>query len=180
MGVIRSRKLMYVCIALFCLVIVTTHLSSGILARYTTEKGGDDSANVARFVFDTQGVSAAELDISSIKKPGDNIEYTFKVCNKDGVNVCEIAQEYTVNVTVYGNMPFVCTLTDGSNIASLDNTPPILTYSASLTGELAAGVEEEDTFTLRVEWPSDENGAQYANGMAIGKVTITVTSVQKD
>ena len=77
-------------------------------------------------------------------------------------------------------MPFECTLTEGLNSASLDTTAPIPTYSASLTGELAAGVEEEDTFTLRVEWPSDENGAQYANGMAIGKVTITVTSVQKD
>ncbi len=177
-SLLKSRKLTYVCLVLFCLVIVTTHLSSGILARYTTEKGGDDSANVARFVFITQGDEDTELDISSIKKPGDNVQYTFKVCNTDGVNICEVAQEYTVNVEVDGNMPFVCILTDDENSSLLDTTAS--TYSASLEGELDAGVAEENEYTLSIEWPSGENSAKYANGMAIGRVTLTITSMQKD
>ena len=179
-SIVRSRKLMYVCIALFFMVIVTTHLCSGILARYTTEKGGDDSANVGRFVFDTQGVSYTKLDISEIKKPGDKVEYTFKVTNSDGTNTCEVAQEYIVTVEVGGTMPFKCEIKHDGNTSDLDTTDTYPTYSATLTGALAAGVTEEDNWELDIEWPSGANSAEYANGMAIGKVILTVTSVQKD
>ena len=163
------------------MVMVSTFFTSGIFAKYTAEDGGDDSAAAAQFVFHTERTTGVELiDISTIRNPGDKVEYEFKVSNSDGARVCEVAQTYTVNVHVEGNMPIKCTLEKNGGASDTLNTyTDPSDRDVSLGAELVAKTEQNDIYLLSVEWPSDAKDDSYANGMAIGRVTLTVTSAQK-
>ena len=170
-----------ICAVLMYLVILTSSLSSGLYARYTSKGSGTDNARVARFEFVTESTSAVEvIDIGDISSPGDSVTYQFKVANNNGSSVCEVAQRYTVSIKVDGNMPLACELSQGGGAS--DN---LETFSGSkrtliIEGELLAGEVDEDTFSLTVKWPEDQNSADLANGMALGKITLTVTSQQMD
>ncbi len=63
---------------LLCLTLLTTHLTSGLYARYTTEASSSDSARVAKFVVTA---APANSDTSSITLTDKSPEaaYTFSV-----------------------------------------------------------------------------------------------------
>lgn len=180
----RSNKrppLLVICAVLTYLVILTSSLSSGLYARYTSSDFDMDSARVARFEFCAESTSAVELiDLSDISTPGDSVTYQFKVANNNGASVCEVVQRYTVTVKVDGNMPLVCTLTQNGSAADSLETFSGSKRTLNVEGDLLAGEADEDTFSLTVEWPKDMNSADFANGMALGKITLTVVSQQTD
>ena len=175
------RSHLRICLPIFlCLLALSFTLTSGIFARYTTKFTGSDEARVAAFVFQAESTGATEIvDIeNNIKNPGDDFVYLFKVTNRDGAKICEVAQEYTVLVEIDGNMPLVCTLVKNSDPPLSFDTFTGSENSLNSIGTLAAGTEESDSFRLTVEWPDTENGAEYANGAAYGKIRLTVESKQ--
>lgn len=61
-------------IVLFCLVLITTHFSSGFVARYTTKSSGTDNARVAAFTVDAElnaSTEEANCYIISIHNNGE-------------------------------------------------------------------------------------------------------------
>lgn len=172
---------------LLYMVLLTSAMSLGLQARYMSSSAGEDSARVARFEFVTASTSDVEvMDISEISAPGESVVYQFEVANHGETGVCEVAQRYTVTVQVDGNMPLICTLTknEGEQATSMQIFS-VENQTLSLGGEFSASVTGRDVYSLMVEWPQEYNGvkyngAEYANGLALGKVTVTVVSQQID
>jgi hypothetical protein len=163
-------------------VLITTTATAGLYARYTVTAEGTDAARVAQFVFSLQAEGASfgkTLSTKEIRYPGDTVEYYFAVSNAEGGSVCEVAQDYTVEVRLGGNMPLAITLErlEGSaNGVGLATPSP----EVSLGGELNAAEEQIDHYKLTVTWPLDQNDPAYANGAALSQINLTVTSQQKD
>lgn len=166
---------------LLYLVLFTTTMTFGLYARYTATGSGSDGARVAKFEFVSKDADPeiTLIDVSEISAPGDRMEYSFTVANFDGDLVCEVAQEYTIKVQADGNMPLVCTLTRKEGMSYTLETYKS-EYSLSLSDALSPSEKQEHEYTLIVEWPSTENSADLANGMALGKITLTITSQQTD
>ena len=176
----RRPVLFYAGILLF-FVMLTSSITSGLYARYAAHTTGNDTARVAKFVFNTVDENLTELiDLSSVQNPGDSATYTFKVTNTDGISVCEVAQGYTVTVEITGNMPLLCTLTKNGVESDSLNTALFPDRTLTLSGELIAGSEDGDQFALTVTWPSEFNDASLSGGAALSAVSLHVVSEQLD
>ena len=168
----KTPAVFYLGICLLLVVLLSVNLTSGLYAHYTSKDIGSDGARVAAFIFDvsTSDTSQNEfIDLSSIKKPGDKVVYTFVVSNGTEDKYCEVAQAYSLEISSIGNMPLTVELQK--------NGVPV---SLSCDGELSAGSYNCDTFTLTVEWPAAENNAAYANGSAVSRILISISSTQVD
>lgn len=161
----------YIGLSVLFLVMVSFSLTSGLYARYLSRDSAENNARVAAFVFNVEKTEASSAfpDISDIQRPGDRMQYAFIITNGTGNRCSEVKQQYTVTVTVNGNMPLVCTLTQNGETAE-----------HTAIGVLEAGVADAHAYTLTVEWPSDQNDAEFANGMTVGEVILTVASEQVD
>ena len=163
-------------------VLITTAATAGLYARFIVAGQGSDSAAVAQFVFHLQAEGASigkSISLEEIRYPGDTTEYCFAVSNAEGGSVCEVAQDYTVEVRLGGNMPLAITLErlDGSanGVGSVNHSSTV-----SLGGSFDAASEQIDHYKLTVKWPEDQNDPSYANGLALSQINLTVTSQQKD
>ena len=170
----KTPIVVYIAAILLWLTFITSSLTAGLFARYVNISGNGDFASVAKFVFNVSDDTATHfIDLENIKKPGDKIEYRFKVTNSDSTGICEVAQRYTVDIQIDGNMPLVCTLQKNGEVATTGS-------SLSNVGEFPAGTEKTDIFILTVVWPNDMNDAMYANGAALGRIVLTIGSQQVD
>ena len=163
-------------------VLITTAATSGLYARFIVTGQGSDSAKTAQFVFHLQAEGASygkSVSLEEIRYPGDTAEYFFAVSNTEGGVICEVAQDYTVEVRLSGNMPLEITLerldgsANGGNSANHAST-------VSLGGDFNAASEQTDHYKLTVTWPKEQNDSSYANGLAFSQINLTVTSQQKD
>ena len=123
-----------ICIAavLFCLVIISTAMMSGLYARYTSRNSGEDSARVAKF---TVGADLDTNDVTANLSQNVN-DGTFKLTAE---NLSEVSVRYDVTVTA--NLPAGVTLTIDGNApsSSADGT-----YTFSNVGEFPANMGTED------------------------------------
>ena len=175
------RPILFYAGLLLTLVLITSVITSGLYARYVATATGSDATRVAKYVFESVDENAtALLDISGVECPGDSVTYEFTVTNTDGTAVCEVSQSYTVTVTVDGTMPLSCMLQKNGTVTDSLNTTESSDRTLTLSGELAAGSEEADSYTLTVTWPKEANDASYANGAAIGSVVLALASQQLD
>lgn len=175
---------------LLYLLVVTTWMLSGLLARYTARDSGEGLARTAAFSFCVQDEGQKYFPSleEDIKKPGDTAVYTFRVQNyRDGGSASEVLQTYTLTMTESGSLPIQCKLEqiDKTSGASAKETLVELTAggepeSQSLKGTLAAGTRESVTYELTVTWPENENDAKYAAGSGVAAVELSVESVQAD
>lgn len=167
---IKTPVIFRISLVLLCVWIFSFYLTGGLYARYTSSASDSDSARVARFIFDVEknAGSSEFIDVSEIQKPGDSIEYSFTVSNGTPDKCCEVVQNYSIKLTVEGNMPLVCTL----------NGTPLTDEGYS--DALSAGVYDCKEFTLKIEWPKEKNEETLSNGVAVGLLTLTITSQQAD
>lgn len=183
---IRTHQILFRLAAiLMILTAVSLWKVSGLYARYVTTDSGGDSARTAAFVVNVGG--SETIDLSDITQPGDSKNYTFTVANTDGSAVSEVAESYTITVSLNGSMPVTCTLTESSETDSVLEVDATGTgYASENTGQTASGramtfaasVGETDTYTLTVEWPEDYNDVSYAE--SVSSLTVTVTAEQVD
>ena len=157
------RKLLHtaviICVAVLCLT------SVGITsAKYISQSHGNDSASVAR--FSPSLISENNIDISDIKKPGDSTEKTFKVQNFSGDNVSEVTMTYTITLKTTGNLPLTFTLLDANGnslkVWDCNGTNGQREYKYESPTVFSPGVAQTHDYTIRAQWQSDRNAAQFA------------------
>ena len=93
-------------------VILGLSLVSVTMAKYVSGASGGDSAAVAVFAPSLL-LTESNIDLSSIKKPGDSKTVWFTVQNTPGETVSEVAMRYRITLRTTGNLPLVFTLVDG-------------------------------------------------------------------
>jgi len=164
---------------LLCLVLVSTHMTADLFARYTAIGGGEDEARVAMYVFDVQDKSTAFTIPVENNVPGDKSTYGFMVTNQNANGkICETAQEYTITIQLDGSLPLVCSLS-GSNIQLDALTGTSFPMEASCSGTMQAAVAEEDEYTLTIDWPKDSArlDPKYRDGAAEVEIQISATQI---
>lgn len=144
MGGKPNRKVnipMCAALILLCLVLVSSHLTSGLYARYTSSSTGSDSARVAKFEVETSGANENISVTADTDSSQNGTTYTITIENKS-----EVAVSYKLT-PVLGDSPAGVTATLDSN-----------------TGELAAGAAPvTHTLTLSVDWAAFTQGQTGAN-----------------
>ena len=162
---------------LFLLVMVTTSIVTGMLARYATGDDSGDVARVAKFSVTGSGFSSA-LDISAVMEPGQTLDYTggsaLAVTNNSEVSVrCTITLRNTTR-----NLPLA--LKVGSS--ETDQTTGFNSNTGySYTMDLAANQSTPGTFAFKIVWPTTpaENRSPVYSGQ-LDNIRITVTAEQID
>ena len=157
------RKLLHtaviICVAVLCLT------SVGITsAKYISQSHGNDSASVA--CFSPSLISENNIDISDIKKPGDSTEKTFKVQNFSGDSVSEVTMKYKIILKTTGNLPLTFTLLDANGnslkVWDCNGTNGQREYKYESPTVFSPGVAQTHDYTIRAQWQSDRNAAQFA------------------
>ena len=103
-----GQKMIFIAGALFCLVLISVSLLSGLYARYLSNGDGDDTARVAKFDVATTVPNVNAKFVSNVAT--DN-EYTLSVTNNSEVAVnCDLVLVFKTpvqyfNVTVDGKTP---------------------------------------------------------------------------
>jgi len=145
----RKRKYSYnpamvLAMILLCLTLISTHLTAGLYARYTTTDTGEDSARVAKFEVTETGIFVDTMVAEIL--PGDSEERTIQVENKS-----EVAVNCTVTLTnVYNNLPIKLLINGAENTCSIPLAP-------GATG----------TYNVKFDWDAPEADLSY-----IGKVDL--------
>jgi hypothetical protein len=190
--------------------LISSYVISGTLAKYVTSANSDESASVAAFVFElNDGASSQMVDLSGIKKPGDEKIFTFSVSNsRTGGKVSEVAMNYIISLQLNGSIPLEATITAadaqttqtatgsssaGTQTAALlsaaiteDNATTLPQKSSTATATTAqslsfsAGSTGQNTYTLTVTWQKEQNGSQYASAQTAAEAILTVTAEQTD
>lgn len=167
----RSGKVnIPLCLAavLLCLVLFTTHMTSGLYARYTSTASGSDGARVAKFEI-TDDLSSFTTALSFETSPSEDKE---KPCQKVSIEVSngsEVAVAYTVTIAnTTQNVPYKFAINGAA--------PPTL-HSATGTAVLAP--EANTTVTIDIYWDDTAGTAVTCMGM-VDKITIDVEAAQID
>jgi len=173
---------------LFCMVLITTWMTSGLYARYASQDQMADLARTAAFVFDIEDTEGNfQIPVTDITKPGDDSVCTFVVKNSHQNIVSDVEQEYTVTVKLNGSMPLDCVLQKADSevaaflVEETRNLAQVTEQSKNSEAYvMKASVKTEDTYTLTVNWPASENDAKYANGTSVAQVQLMIECVQVD
>lgn len=178
---------------LFGLVLITTWMMGGLLAKYVVTDSGEDSARVAAFVFRVQEeLGRFEIPLDEML-PGDVKEYKFTVTNQTGSGlICETDQAYTIQMNLDGSLPLVCTLyqqqgtreeSGKAQICQMDAMHVVNTEDARYSGQpvnMEAGNATSDIYLLTIEWPKSEERLQPIFAGGVAEVALQITSVQID
>lgn len=151
--------MMRIAAALLCLVLLSTHLMSGLYAKYTSKGTGTDSARVAAFDVNVTG-AAGSLAVTCTDSGTTTGSYTVTVENQS-----EVAVSYTLSVTVTG-----------------DGAAAVVGVFDSTTGTLEAGTDSNvHTLTFSIsDWSlftKDDKGNEVTRTL---NFTVTVDAVQVD
>lgn len=177
----KTRLLQYLAIA----VLVTSLLTTGTLAKYSSMFSADAALNVAAFA----GGGVMDFDVGLENMiPGGTRTMQFTVQNYDGEQNCDVALEYEIQVETTGNLPLSFRLV-GKKSADDDNEASVL--ASGLNSEMKAvggrlpiasdeetGGRKQHTYELEITWPSSRDDEDYSR--EIDMVTVTVTTVQAD
>ncbi len=184
------NAVMIIALVMLCLVMASSYLVAGMLARYSTKGIEDDNSRVAKFDFrlvnakdpdNASGPITQIVDLSSITKPGDSAVYFFNVSSQG-----EVAVEYRAKIQINGSMPLKCTLSvpGSTSVTPLELVRPTTTdpgTNPQVSGEITGTATSAGTiFKLNVEWPADAKDLKYASGTSVGDVVLTVTGTQID
>lgn len=197
--------------AILIMTLISSYVISGTLAKYVTSANSDESASVAAFVFElNDGASSQMVNLSGIKKPGDEKIFTFSVSNsRTGGKVSEVAMNYIISLQLNGSIPLKATITaadaqtqqtatgssgESAQTAALlsaaitenDSATTLPQKSSTATATTAqslsfsAGSTGQNTYTLTVTWPKEQNDAKYASAQTAAEAILTVTAEQTD
>lgn len=150
-------------VILFCVFCTAVFTVGKVWAKYHEENNAGDGATVA--YFSPSFVSERVIDISGITL-GNRVENAFQVQNFTGDDkVSEVAIKYKIVLKTTGNLPLKFTLLNGENPVlerSCDGVSGGQTYTYESSDLFRPNTREAHNYTLQVEWPSLQNGAQFA------------------
>ena len=158
---IHAVLMRLVCVLLM-MVLVTTGIVSGQLARYITSAAGTDYARVAEFDITQTGTLTESFTLPIA--PGGSIQRAVTVRNSS-----EVAVNYRIAVSnPEDNLPLEFSAVDSGN------TPLTLTGSGNaveLAGSLAQGGDSE-TYTLTIRWKDGYTDDFYAGKVDLIRITL--------
>ena len=183
--IVKSNIMLKISLVLFALVLITSHFTSGLYARYTNESTTGDFARVATFKVET------ELDNIALGIP-EGTAPSFELGGEDEVasinipfyvvNNSEVAVEYSVEVDFGGvDLPDYLTLSlskgSGEPIIPIKNDENIYVFNEF--GTIAPGNTEIQREELKlIISVSDLN--MIEEDLTIPKVELTVKVYQID
>ncbi len=153
-------------------ILLSAYLVFDVWARYFTKTDGTDSARAARYVFaidvKDNNNDSISFDLSDISTDNPQKVFDIVITNKNGSNICEVTQQYTISAEILGSLPL-------SYAFEYDGTPVPQEI-------LPAGEETTHTYKLTVKWDTTK-AVQGANANILDNasiMTITVASEQID
>lgn len=149
----RPNWILRIAGVLLCLTLLSVHLTSGMMARYSTTVSGSDSARVAKFELKETGSFSQDLYLEY--QPGMNKTYTI---------VLENHSEVTVDCTV--------------TVKRLSDNMPLTVTFDTVNVQLDPNDTTGKTYTLTLTWPSEDNDARYS--YEVDAIRVTVDAVQVD
>ena len=162
---------------LFCLVLITTSMMSGLYARYTAEGNGEDSARVAKWNVGATG-NLAEAEVKPAETDG---EYSIIVTSNS-----EVAAEYDIKVTLEKELPEYLTVTladekgeNKKNPTTASEDKKTLTFDN--VGTFAPGNgERTHILTFTMDWSEFTVNAKGLSETYELSFTVDVTITQVD
>lgn len=137
--------------------LVATVVFTGVtFSSYISTAMGQDTARVAR--FEVSGTESFAVSIpAEAMIPGDSFQQQFIIQNKG-----EVAVELSIAAEMmYNKLPLVLTVESVAN---------------ELTQTLSA-LSEEQTYTLTVSWPSEQNDISWAGKTDVIRLTISAQQI---
>lgn len=151
---------------LLCMTLLSTYFVSGLYARYAVSSQSGESARVAKFSIEGEGMLTEQIKESFV--PGSSLAKPLSIHNNS-----EVAVEYTVAVTnATNNLPLNFSLKkDGASGGEDGNN------NVTFTKQLLP-CDRTDNYTLTIEWSADQNDPAPM-GM-VDYIALTVTATQID
>ena len=152
--------LLRVAFVLLCLLMVSMYLMGGLLAKYTANGSGGDSARVAKFDVDVtfSDGNGTISDITADLKYGENGKYTITVVNKS-----EVAVHYDLSVTI-----------------TADDTTGVSHRFSAESGDLAVGATSTSDLIFTVDWKDFTENKKGASASVELSFVVTVNVTQID
>ncbi len=137
--------------------LLSTHLSTGLAARYTSNAAGSDSARVAKFVFNSNWGDAANHDrdviINTNGTPANAVVYSsafaVTVSNSNGSAASEVTIGYTYKITLPEALPAGMTIYLGNSDNPADGVTEFtasadrMTYTCAASANLPTGAHSK-------------------------------------
>ena len=164
----KAPAIFYVGVVLLCMVLVSTHFTSGLYARYTATSSVSDRAVVARFdINDNFTSSAALIDVAASSATidgGAQQVQTVQITNTTQTNVT-----YTVKAqNLTGNLP----------IEVFFGSP--MQPTATLTGTLAPNETIDQNIQIQwtdvddFSWTDDQKDPRFAGRVDLIRLTVSL------
>ena len=169
--------MMRIAFLLLCLVIISVYMMGGLLAKYTANGSGEDSARVAKFDVKVTG-TATDKEIVAVDVADANANPgTYQITVK---NDSEVAVRYTISVTITPEDRNV----DGTPDFESDDIECVIKRgdTESNAGELAVGAADAVhtlTFTV-VDWAAITQFMTGPEGEVYFTFTVNVNIEQID
>ena len=161
---------------LLILVLATTFLVSGMLAKFATGGQSREMSRVAKFAVSGSGFTQT-VNLGVTMKPGDQSAKSFTVTNNSEVTV-----EYTVTIrNTTNNLPLKL-LVNGEEETNLVKFAEAEGYCYTAT--LAPNSTETNNFEFTLSWPVDTSKTPATNDIfysgQLDNVAVTVSAAQID
>lgn len=163
----RTPYVFHAAMILLCLVLISSHLTGGMYARYVATSSGSDGARVAKYGVRVSELSSLSFNLNTFDQNALSATGSFTV-ESDG----EVAVEYDVILTFPEAVPSWMTLTLDGNSPSVSGN----VYTFGSIGEFIPGGENSATHTLSV---TVAPGLQ-ASDISLTGVTVSVVATQID
>lgn len=115
-----SGIIMRVAAILICLVLFSSHLASGMFARYTVSGGGDGSAHVASYHVEIVPADNNQSEALGTTSNSGDVAYRFIVDNSE----TDVAVQYSLSVAFYDSVDGNDVLDKFDNV-KIDNFEPV-------------------------------------------------------
>ena len=148
------------------LLVATFMFTGASFSKFASTSSEEDCARVAVMAMDTSCVIDRELAIA----PGETVDFTIQLTNKQNDQICEVAQNYSMTVeNLTNNMGLDCAyfLIDGAGETKKD----------TVSGTFHAGIEEVVTYKVKITWPQVPQPASSAFEVDGLKVVIKTEQV---
>lgn len=156
----KRNPILILSLILLCLTLISTHMTAGLYARYTSTGSGEDSARVAKFDVTESGTLTETMVLSVI--PGEK----YHVGEVVVANNSEVAVAYTITVKkATDNLPIKLFFEEGNKGEKITHT-----------GTITPG-NPGTTFTLFSDW-TENKGTEYMG--RVDKLEITLKAEQID
>lgn len=100
---------------------------------------------------------------------GDIFEYTVNITNYEEESICQVAEEFNINVITSTNIPL--------NIGMYKDANYTEEFTSDDSFRFNAGVKEELTVYIRIEWDAGFSDYSYSQEVDIITLYINITQI---